>query len=37
MLDPDRSIAARTMPGGPSIPSVRAQADVISQALASLR
>ena len=37
MLDPDRSIAARTMPGGPSIPSVRAQADVISQALASSR
>ena len=35
MLDPDRSIAARTMAGGPSIPSVRAQADTISQALAS--
>ena len=29
MLDPDRSVAARTMPGGPSPVSVRAQADAL--------
>ena len=33
MLDPDASVRARTMPGGPSPQSVSAQADAISVAL----
>jgi argininosuccinate lyase len=34
-LDPDRSVLARSMPGGPSPSSVRAQADAIDAALAA--
>jgi argininosuccinate lyase len=37
LLDPDASIAARTTPGGPSLESVRAQADAISQVLSARR
>jgi argininosuccinate lyase len=33
MLDPDRSVEARSMPGGPSPGSVRAQADAVQKAL----
>ncbi|HEY6566503.1 MAG TPA: argininosuccinate lyase, partial [Actinomycetota bacterium] len=33
LLDPDASLAARTTAGGPSLESVRAQADAISQVL----
>jgi argininosuccinate lyase len=33
MLDPDASVRARTMPGGPSPASVSAQADAVSAAL----
>ncbi|HJR97122.1 MAG TPA: argininosuccinate lyase [Actinomycetota bacterium] len=33
LLDPDRSVAARTTPGGPSPESVRAQADAIERSL----
>jgi argininosuccinate lyase len=35
LLDPDRSVRARSMPGGPSPASVRAQAQAIEAALAS--
>ncbi len=35
LLDPDLSVAARTMPGGPSPDSVRRQADAIDMALAA--
>jgi argininosuccinate lyase len=34
LLDPDRSVGARTMPGGPSPDSVRHQAETIEAALA---
>lgn len=34
-LDPDRSVAARMTPGGPSPESVRAQADALERALAT--
>jgi argininosuccinate lyase len=34
MLDPDASVAARTMPGGPSAASVRAQAEAVRAELA---
>jgi argininosuccinate lyase len=33
LLDPDRSVRARSMPGGPSLDSVRAQADALEKAL----
>jgi argininosuccinate synthase len=35
LLDPDRSVRARSMPGGPSPTSVRAQAQAIDAELAS--
>jgi argininosuccinate lyase len=35
LLDPDASVRARTMPGGPSPVSVTAQADAVSAALAA--
>jgi argininosuccinate lyase len=35
LLDPDRSVRARSMPGGPSPASVLAQAQAIKAALAS--
>jgi argininosuccinate lyase len=35
LLDPDRSVGARTMPGGPSPVSVRRQAEAIDAALAA--
>ena len=35
LLDPDRSVRARSMPGGPSPASVRAQAQAIEAALSS--
>jgi len=35
LLDPDRAVAARSMPGGPSPKSVLVQADAIDAALAS--
>lgn len=34
MLDAERSVAARSSPGGPSLESVRAQADALERALA---
>ncbi len=34
LLDPDASVAARTMPGGPSAASVRAQAVAVTAELA---
>jgi hypothetical protein len=34
-LDPDRSIRARSTPGGPSPTSVRTQADAIAASLAA--
>ena len=34
LLDPDRSVASRTMPGGPSAESVRSQADAIERTIA---
>ncbi|MGZ8603119.1 MAG: argininosuccinate lyase [Actinomycetota bacterium] len=34
LLDPDRSVAARTMPGGPSAESVRSQADALERTIA---
>jgi argininosuccinate lyase len=37
MLDPDVSVSARAMPGGPSLESVRAQADAIDAALEARR
>jgi argininosuccinate lyase len=33
LLDPDRSVAARTTPGGPSPESVRAQADMLERSI----
>ncbi|HXF71792.1 MAG TPA: argininosuccinate lyase [Actinomycetota bacterium] len=36
LLDPDRSVGARSMPGGPAPASVLAQADAIEEALAAL-
>jgi argininosuccinate lyase len=33
LLDPDRSVAARTTPGGPSPKSVRAQADAVERSI----
>jgi argininosuccinate lyase len=35
LLDPDRSVRARSMPGGPSTASVRAQVQAIEASLAS--
>ena len=37
LLDPDRSVRARSMPGGPSPQSVLAQADAVEAALAAKR
>ncbi|MGH2529218.1 MAG: argininosuccinate lyase [Actinomycetota bacterium] len=37
LLDPDRSVRARSMPGGPSPQSVLAQADAVDAALAAKR
>jgi argininosuccinate lyase len=35
MLDPDASVAARTMPGGPTVESVRSQADALEALVAA--
>jgi len=34
LLDPDRSVASRTMPGGPSAESVRSQVDALERTIA---